>query len=272
MRKLAVVGAAVLGAMLAVAGIAYAANTYTSTGKITPSKSGTSAKPTPIAIALTFTVGDTAGNRPSSLKTYAVGFGPGVVPNTAVAKGCNSTQANKQILPSTCSKRASAGGANIGTGSVNALAGTSTDPTQKIPCFLKVTLVNSTKRNHLWIRVDGVTSGPPGKTCPLAQHSAIDATFTKLRSVPKKGGGTVPSYALKFTVPPNLIRNSGLDVAVIHDVTNVSKVSKRIGRVTHGYLETVGCPKTPSGKRKADVTFTSAAGQTVTSSSTSACS
>ena len=183
-----------------------------------------------------------------------------------------SVFAHKPILPSTCSKRASVGGANVGGGSVNALAGSSTDQTQKSPCFLTVRLVNSTKRNHLWIRVDGVTSGPSGKTCIIGQYSAIDATFAKLRSVPKKGGGTVPSYTLKFTVPPNLVRNAGLDIAVIHDVTNLSKVSKRIGRVTHGYLETVGCPKTPSGKRKADVTFTSAAGQTVTSSSTSACS
>ena len=55
MRKFVVVGLAVLG-VFAVVGIAYASNTYTSTNKITPSSSGTSAKPKPVAAALTFTV------------------------------------------------------------------------------------------------------------------------------------------------------------------------------------------------------------------------
>ena len=62
MRKFAVVGLAVLG-LLAVAGIAFAANTYTSTNKVTPSKSGTSKKPTPVAVAQTFTVGETGVTR-----------------------------------------------------------------------------------------------------------------------------------------------------------------------------------------------------------------
>jgi hypothetical protein len=272
MRKLSVIGLAVLG-LFAVAGIAYASNTYTSTGKITPSKSGTSAKPTPVAAALTFTVGETTGARPSPLKTYGIGLGPGIVPNTNVAKGCTSSQANAQVLPAVCTKAASRGGANVGGGSVKAFAGPTNNTATKLDCFLTVTLVNSTKKNHMWIRVDGVTTGPAGKTCVTAQHSSIDSTFTKTGTAPGKSGGKLPIWAIKFTVPPALLHPiPGFDVAVVNNVSNLSKVSKRIGRVTHGYLESVGCPKAPRGKRTAVVTFTSEAGQTLTSSSTSACS
>ncbi len=273
MRKLTIAGMAVFGALFAAAGVAQAANTYTSTNKITPPHSGTSARPAPVAAALTFTVGETTGLRPSPLKTYSIGLGPGIVPNNGVVKGCTSAQANAQVLPAICLRKASAGGANVGGGSVSALAGPTSTPSTKLDCFLKVTLVNSTKRNHMWIRVDGVTTGPAGKTCVTAQHSSIDSTFTRTGSAPRKGGGTLPVYAIKFTVPFALLHPiPGFDVAVVGNVSNVAKVSKRIGRVTHGYLESIGCPKTPAGKRSSVTTFTSEAGQTKTSTATSACS
>jgi hypothetical protein len=272
MRKFVVVGLAVLG-VFAVVGIAYASNTYTSTSKVTPSKAGTSAKPAPVAASLTFTVGETTGARPSPLKTYGIGLGGGVVPNTNVAKGCSSSQANSQVLPAICLKKATKGGANVGGGSVQAFAGPTTVTSQKLPCYLTVTLLNSTKKNHMWIRIDGVTSGPPGKTCVTAQHSSIDSTFTKTGSVAKKGGGKLPVWAIKFSVPPALLHPiPGFDVAVVGNVSNVLKVSKKIGKVTHGYLETIGCPATPKGKRSAATTFTSEAGQTLTSIASSPCS
>ena len=120
MRKFVVVGLALLG-VFAVVGIAYAANTYQSTNKVTPSKSGTSAKPTPVAVAQTFTVGESTGARPSPLKTYSIGIGPGIVPNTNVAKGCTSAQANAGVLPAICNKNATTGGAKVGAGSVTAV-------------------------------------------------------------------------------------------------------------------------------------------------------
>ena len=276
MRKLSVIGLAVLG-LFAVAGIAYASNTYTSTSKITPSASGTSASPKPVAAALTFTVGETTGARPSPLKTYGIGLGPGIVPHTNVAHGCSSSQANAQVLPASCSKAASRGGSNVGGGSVHAFAGPTNNTATKLDCFLTVTLLSSTRANHMWIRVDGVTTGPAGKTCVTAQHSSIDSTFVRTGVAPKKGGGSLPVYAIKFTVPPALLHPiPGFDVAVVNNVSNVAKVSKttrvRGRRVTHGFLESIGCPKAPRGKRSALVTFTSEAGQTLSSTSTSPCS
>lgn len=280
MRKFAVVGLAVLG-LFAVAGIAYASNTYTSTSKITPSKAGKPNKPTPVSASLTFTVGETTGARPSPLKTYGIGLGAGVVPNTKVVKGCSTAQANAPVLPAACSTKAkssgaagkaAAGGANVGGGSVQAFAGPTSDTSTKLECFLTVTLVNSTVKNHLWIRVDGVTDGPRGKTCVTAQHSSIDATFVKTGSAPAKGGGTLPIWQIRFTVPPALLHPiPGFDVAVVNNVSNVLKVSGKIGGVTHGYLETIGCPKSPPGKRTAATTFTSEAGQTLTSTASSPC-
>jgi hypothetical protein len=271
MRKFAVVGLAVLG-LFAVAGIAYASNTYKSTSKITPAQTGKPNKPKPVSASLTFTVDETTGARPSPLKTYGIGLGAGVVPNTSAAKGCNLSQANAPVLPAACTKKATAGGANVGGGSVQAFAGPTTDTSTKLPCFLTVTLVNSTQKNHMWIRVDGVTTGPAGKTCVTAQHSSIDSTFVKTGSTPAKGGGTLPIWQIRFTVPPALLHPiPGFDVAVVGNVSNVLKVSKKIGGVTHGYLETIGCPKSPAGKRTAATTFTSEAGQTLTSIASSPC-
>lgn len=272
MRKFALASLVVFGALFAVAGVAQAANTYTSTSKITPSSPGTAKAPKAVSASLTFNVGETSGLRPSPLKTYAIGLGPGIVPNTSVAKGCTAAQAQAQVLPASCLKKATSGGAMVGNGSVSALAGPTSTTSTKLPCFLKVTLVNSTKKNHMWIRVDGVTTGAPGKTCVTAQHSSIDSTFVRTGSAPKKGGGTLPIYAIKFTVPPALLHPiPGFDVAVVGNVSNIAKISKRIGRTTHGYLEATGCPKTPAGKRTSVTTFTSEAGQTVSSSSTSKC-
>jgi hypothetical protein len=282
MRKFAVVGLAVLG-LCAVAGIAYASNTYHSTSKVTPSSTGTAASPKPVAVELAFTVGETSGNRPSSLAAARIGLGAGIQPNTAVAKGCSSAQANAAILPAACDKLANRGGSQVGNGSVNALIGGSNDPTAKIPCFLYVRLLASTKKNHMWIRLDGKNGAglqapfPPsvrGKTCPANQNVPIDSTFVKVGSVARKGGGAkVPVYELRFTVPANLVHPlPGFDSSVVSNVTNILKVSKRIGRVTHGFLESIGCPKAPAGKRSSTVTFTSAAGQRTFSTSTSRCS
>jgi hypothetical protein len=156
------------------------------------------------------------------------------------------------VLPATCLKKAKSGGANVGSGTVGALIGLPTEPNTKIQCALKVTLVNSSKKNHLWIRIDG---DPPA--CVTAQHRSIDATFVKVGSVAAKGGGPkLPSWALKFTVPPELLHVSGLDVSTVSSTTNIDSISKKVGKKTLGYVQSVGCQKTPSGKRVGDVTFT----------------
>src|SRR5436190_16701935 len=111
MRKFALASLVVFGAMFAVAGLAQAANTYSSSSKITPSSPGTTAAPKAVAASLTFNVGETSGLRPSPLKTYKIGLGAGIVPNTSVAKGCSAAQANAQVLPALCLKKATSGGA-----------------------------------------------------------------------------------------------------------------------------------------------------------------
>ena len=205
MRKFAVVAATVV-AVLGITAVAYAVtNTYSATSSITPSKSGTAAKPTPVSASLTFHVGEVSNQRPSALKTYSIGLGPGVVPNTNAAPGCSFNAAAGPILPSACKGKAIVGG-----GSVSALAGTPSDPTVKLGCYLTVTLVNSTKKNHLNIRIDGVTTGPAGKTCVASQHTSIDASYVKTGTAAKKGGGTLPVWAIRFSVPNALLHPPGL--------------------------------------------------------------
>jgi hypothetical protein len=297
MRKFAVVGLVVLG-LFAVAGIAYAATpyantTYTSTSKITPSKSGTPAKPTPVAAALTFHSASTAaGTRPAPIETYSIGLGPGVVPNTSVAPGCAFAKTNPtvKVLSAKALPAACRGKAVIGSGNVEALAGPTNDansaltsdnpPGPSAKCHLDVTLINQTKKNHFTVRVDTIDGLPVSnpKFCGLAVHQGIDATLVKTGSAPGKKGGKLPIWAIRFSVPKIGVLHplGGVDSSVITNVSNVKRISKKLGKVTHGYFESIGCPKTsakqPAGKRSADVTFTSELGQKVTVSSTSPCS
>ena len=268
MRKLAVVAMALV-AVLGISAVAYAVtNTYSATAKITPSKSGTFSKPKPVRAGLTFNVGEVSNQRPSPLKTYSIGLSPGIVPNWSLVKGCSSAQANAGVLPATCLKKAKSGGSNVGSGTVGALIGLPTEPNTKIQCALKVTLVNSSKKNHLWIRIDG---DPPA--CVTSQHRSIDATFVKTGSVAAKGGGPkLPTWDLRFTVPPELLHVSGLDVATVSAVSNIDSISKKVKGKTQGYLQSVGCQKSPAGKRTSQVTFTAENGQSFKAPTSGPCS
>lgn len=270
MRKLALAATTAIGVLVVAVGVAFATNTYTSTSKITPSKSGTSSKPTPVSASLTFNVGETQPNtRPLPLKTYSIGLGAGIVANNKLFGGCSLNQANSQNLPLACKKSI------VGGGSVNALVGNPNDRTAStsLKCFLKVTLLNSVTSGHIYIRIDGGPTSTP--SCPTEQHSAIDAKFVKTGRVAKKGGGKLNVYAIKFTVPDAILNPAGLATTVISDVSNVKKlkVTKKIKgkKVTHGYLESVGCPKNPSGLRTATVVFTDTSGQTFSAESNSPC-
>ncbi len=144
-----------------------------------------------------------------------------------------------------------------------------------LPCHLAVRLINQVKKNHLSIRVDGgPTLSPP---CVVAQHASIDATFVKTGRVAGAHGGRLDVWAIKFTVPPALLHSiPGFDTSVTSNVSNVTRLATRTkvrGKtVTRGYLESVGCPKNPKGKRVSTVIFTPESGQSSISESTSACS
>jgi hypothetical protein len=268
MRKFAVVAAA-LAAVFGIAAVAYAANTYTYTATLSPPKSGTPSNPTPVSASLTFRIGSTdPATRPSPIKSYSVGLGAGIVPNNGVAASCSFAQASAQVLPSACTR------ATVGGGSVDALAGPTNTPTTKLACHLTVALLNQPKKNHLSIRIDG--SPQAAQPCVIAVHGAIDATFAKVGSAAAAGSpraaATIPIWALKFTVPPALLHAvAGFDTSVISNVTNVKKISKKVKGKRHGFLESIGCPKKPRGKRIATVVFTSEAGQTSSATSTSKC-
>jgi hypothetical protein len=54
-------------------------------------------------------------------------------------------------------------------------------------------------------------------------------------------------------------------------VTNLNRNTRRVHGKTVGYLATIGCPKTPKGKRVATVVYTDLNGHTASSQSKSTC-
>ncbi|HVE67472.1 MAG TPA: hypothetical protein VNB64_02710 [Solirubrobacteraceae bacterium] len=287
MRKFALLAAVTVAGALGATSVAHAANQYTSTSRILPANSGTFAVPTPVSAGLTAAITEPSGERPQAIKTYSIGLGAGVVPNTRRFPGCSFNQANTNPLPAQCIR------AKVGSGQVQALAGAPNNRQQKIPCYLDVTLINSTVANHIYIRIDSRdAAGTPGdrqcgnvggQTGAIQQHGAIDAVYAATTTAFARGvtpRRLLRGYSIRFTVPDFLLKPLGsLETAVVNIVANIQRKSvattvRRNGRnviVRRGYLESVGCPTVPRGFRLNTVIFTDLSGTTKQSTSRSAC-
>jgi hypothetical protein len=235
MRKLWVVAALALAAVLAVAGVAVAANTYqvflgkTSTGK------GTRAKPIPTKLDFGYRVGDTENLRPLVVREYRIAT-EGTFAFTKARPRCTFDQATDPTVTDPANLSAACRKAKIGTGTIDNLAGTPTDRSQKVPCDVKLTLINIStgdplypktvsqirKRGGLAIRID---ADPP--TCPIPVHEALAAPWydTKIERI--------PTSELRFTVPPTLGHPGGLDNAVVETTSHLQKLTGLV-RVRNG--------------------------------------
>lgn len=269
MRKFSIAVLAAL-AVLALGGVAYAANVYNvHVANSSPKGKGTSAKPLPVKVGFGFTVTDTEGLRPTVIRQYRIGS-EGLVTFPRAFPTCTFAQAAAQTarLPRVCRK------AVVGGGLVRNNAGASTDRTAKLVCNLRLTLVNisGTGRNGgLAIRLDG---DPPAPTdpnsrqrgCTISIHNAIRAPFTQVRI------GGVRSSELRFTVPDNLAHPiAGLDNSVVETVSTVNRVLSRTRirgqRRRVGYYSEVGC----RGRRTVRVRFVDEAGELFTANRQAAC-
>jgi hypothetical protein len=275
MRKLFTAAVAVF-AVLAVAGIAYAANVYTVDGSTSPRGKGTPSKPLPVSLNFGYTVADeNPAFRGTPVEKYFIGA-EGLVTypeefptcpySTATGGGANAQDAS--VAKKACKK------ARVGGGIIKAYAGPNQDQTVKLNCVLELNLYNlkpgnygirgkvSKKHGALGIRIDGVQASIPnlndehkGK-CATAQNEAILAPY---KPVKIKG---VKSDELQFTVPQSLLHPSGLDT-VVQDVTSAIKkivTRKRIGGKNRkvGFYSAIGC----KGKQRSiQVTFISESGQ-----------
>jgi hypothetical protein len=250
MRKLAVVGAAVaLAVALATAAYAAQVNTYTANGKISPAKAGTKAKPVPVGLSFGYTVGEAAGQRPSPVLRYTIGF-KGLQSNGGLFAKCTADQINAAQGDTVCSKAAL-----VGTGFVNNATGVTTNPTDtSIKCDLNLKIYNSgQKKAALYLY-----GNPPQCAIPISQ--AIDAKYVKI-----PGG-----EGLQFQVPANLLHPvAGLDNAVTNVTSTIKKLTKRVKGRVRGYYEVAGGCK--GGKRGIEVSFLSEAGETKVARNTAAC-
>jgi len=272
MKKLGLLALGVAALTCAIAGLAFAANTYTvTTASVSPTKAGTSKKPKSETISFGFTATTADGTRPSVTTDYIIAFGSKIVANRKYFKGsktCTIAQAgytsgNTPACPS---------GSKAGTGSINSIAGLTLDPTSKIPCYLALTLfvgdgksVPASANDGIPVKNDivlGLRAGPnsnPAKNCALSVNGSLPAQFTK----------TSKGLALKFHVKkiPFQQPQPGIDNAVVGVTSKLGKTVKVKGK-TRGLLESIGCT---GGGHPVNVLFTDASKAVKSASKSAPC-
>jgi hypothetical protein len=229
------IAALALAAVVAVAGVAIAANTYQVHLADVSDGKGTRAKPIPTKLTFGYRVGDTENMRPFVIREYRIAIEgtfafPKSRPRCTYAAATDPNVVDPAQLSSACRR------AKVGTGTINNLAGSPTDRNQKLPCNVKLTLMNIStgdprfpktvsqirKRGGQAIRID---ADPPD--CPIPVHEALAAPFydTKVDGI--------PTSELRFTVPDTLAHPGGLDNAVVEVTSRISKLTGLV-RVVNG--------------------------------------
>ncbi|HWV84460.1 MAG TPA: hypothetical protein VNZ62_03365 [Capillimicrobium sp.] len=253
MRRSLAAGVGVLACGLAAsAAFAQQVNQYAVQGSVSPNRGATKAKPLPVQLKFAFQVKEAAGQRPSPIKTYAIGFYGGHS-NGALFPKCTAAQINAAQSDRRCPR-----GSKVGSGFVRNIAGATSDPSdQSLKCDLKLTIYNAgANRAALYLAGD-----PPDCVIPI--HQALDARY-----VSAFGG---KGQALEFSVPDNLLHPvAGLDNSQIDVTSTIDRVTRRVRGRTRGYLEiNQRCPR--SRTAPIQVEFTSEAGQRETTKSTVRC-
>jgi hypothetical protein len=229
MRKLWIAALAVV-AVMAVAGVAIAANTYEVHLARASNGVGTMKKPIPSKLDFGYRVGDTENMRPFVIREYRIAaegtrYYPKARPKCTFEAATDPTVTDPAQLSSKC--RA----AKVGVGTIANLAGSPTDRSQKLPCNVKLTLINISngdprfpktvsqikKRGGMAIRID---TDPPA--CPIPVHEALAAPFydTKLEGI--------PTSELRFSVPDTLAHPGGLDNSVVEVTSRIQKLTGKV--------------------------------------------
>lgn len=271
MRKLLFAAVAAV-AVLAVAGVALAANVYELTESSTFKKGkGSPSKPVPKGVSFDYTVKDDAGPRGAPVKTYKIGFQGLTTKYQNRFPQCDFGQTDDDAPLATIMSRCRQ--AVVGSGRVEnliAVDATGLSPTKvDLYCNLQLTLFNIP--GGFSIRLDGDTppptsqSGPIG--CPVATHRAIKGRFRTVRI------GGVPSGSLEFDVPEELRHNNGLTITVARTESTVQRKVQTVRikgkRRKVGVFSAIGCGR--NGKRLVRVTFVDETGTSTDSSGSGPC-
>jgi hypothetical protein len=224
-RLLAATGLAVL----ACATVAIAQTATYDVGGTVSVTGGTKKQPKPGGLTFSFTVSDPSGNQTPPLQTYSIAFEGGRM-NTALLPACPAARINAaQGDPAVCPPAS-----KIGSGVLTALIGTAGTPTSgSSPCKASLVLYAG-GRGHATLLVSSKLAD-----CPVALSQAIDMKYFT------KG----PLAGLRFTVPPELRHQLGLDITVTHADAKINKIIRK----KQGFLEATGCA---DGNRDIVVTFT----------------
>jgi hypothetical protein len=259
MRKL-LVPAIALAAVVAVTGVAVAANTYEVHLARGSKSKGSLKNPEPTKLDFGYRVGDTDNLRPQVVREYRIAAEgtrsyPLARPKCKYDQATDPNVTDPAQLASACRK------AKVGVGTIANLAGAPNDRSQKLPCNVRLTLINISngdprypatvkqikKRGGIAIRID---TDPPA--CPISVHEALAAPFydTKIEGI--------PTTELRFTVPDTLGHPSGLDNAVV-EVT--SRIQNLTGKVPVRNGKPVAAGKAVAAATKKTVGFYSNVGR-----------
>jgi hypothetical protein len=249
MRKVWIAALA-LAAVIAVAGVAFAANTYkVNIAKTKAAGKGSLTKPLPAYFKFGYQVGDTEGKRPQVIRQYRIAAEglesyPKSRPRCTFAQATNPNVGDPSQLAAACRR------AIVGSGTIHNEAGPANDRNSFVTCDVKLTLINIStgdprypstvtqirKRGGMAIRIDQYQANGVDDTTrcpPIDLHEALATPFydVKLQGI--------KSMELRFTVPNTLAHPSGLDNAVKQTISTIPKKTGR-SKVKGGATRTVG--------------------------------
>jgi hypothetical protein len=244
-----------LAAVLAVAGVALAANTYSvDIAKQKSATKGSLKAPSPSSLDFGFSVGDTDNLRPQVIRQYRIAP-EGLQTFPKAFKSCTFDQATNPDVGSASQLAPACRKAVVGTGTIHNEAGAPNDRTQKITCDVILTLINIRtgdprypetvrqirKRGGIAIRVDQPQSNgvdDPAKCPPIDLHEALAAPYYDVKI------DGVKTAELRFNVPDTLAHPSSLDnsvkVTVAHIRKKTAKATVAGKRRTVGFYSAVG--------------------------------
>jgi hypothetical protein len=233
MRKLSIAGLALV-AVLSVASVAFAANVYTVGGAAPARGKGSTTKPIPTAIKLSFRVtSEDPSQRGDVVKKFSLGL-EGLRTNPGFFPSCAFTDLDNPTVPKKCGK------AQVGTGFVKNAAGAADHKSlaDSAGCNLEVRLYNTGK--GMAVRVDAAQKSVPIDSdqtgCALPIHTAINGKFVKRRI------GGVTSSDFTFDVPQNLKHPlPGIDNTLRSADVSVRLKSKLVRGKRRGFYEKTGC-------------------------------
>ena len=254
MRKPLIFASLALAAVLAVAGVAFAANEYTSRASTSPATKGSVKNPAPIGLKLGFNVRDTAGQRPKSMERLNILL-TGIGTNGALFPKCSASQIERASSDSSCPS-----GSLVGSGFARNIAGNRTDFSDtSIRCYLSLRLHNA-GAGRLALFVKGDPNAPGDRNCPVTLATAIPISISR----------SAVGSTFRLTIPESLKHPiQTLTNSIVEMSLNVSRKTKTVRGRKVGLIDARG--RCRSGRRNITYTWFNEANDTATQTARARC-